>query len=253
MSETEPIPISVCILTKNCETKIEHCLQGLRAFDDVLVMDTGSTDNTLKMIETFSNVRVFHQDGIGNFSTTRNIVSEKTKYDWVLHLDSDEFVTPEFLSEIKKMERKPNTVYSIYRQLIYCGKRLPPFDARTNRLYNRRETAWGDRIVHESINIRSGMSVLSLKAPVEHHSFDSVDQLIDKLQYYSTLFAEQFRSEKKVFFWSPFFHGFCSFLKHYLFRGAFLYGYLGWLFASCFAFGSFLKYVKLIEDQEKKK
>ncbi|MDR2438635.1 MAG: glycosyltransferase family 2 protein [Planctomycetaceae bacterium] len=243
----EPIPISVCVLAKNCETKIGYCLKLLTAFDDVLVLDTGSTDRTLDIVTSFSNVRVFHQDGISNFGETRNFITEKAKYDWVLHIDSDEFVTPEFLEKIRNLVLDTNTVYSIYLRLFYRGHSLPPFDTRTCRLYHRLTTSWNTRAVHEIIEIREGMTLRSIKTPIEHHSYDSVKQLIDKAQYYSTLFADQFHEKIKTSSWSPFFHGVGMFLKFYILRRAFLYGYWGFLVSFCFSIGSFLKYAKLLE------
>jgi glycosyltransferase involved in cell wall biosynthesis len=243
----EPIPISVCILTKNCEAKIGRCLKPLTAFGDVLVLDTGSTDGTLEIVASFSDVRVFHQNGISNFGETRNFITEKAKYDWVLHIDSDEFITPEFLEEIRSLVLDTNTVYSIYRRMFYRGDSLPPFDAKSDRLYHRPTTSWTTRAVHEIIDVREGMTQRSLKAIIEHHSYDSVKQLIDKAQYYSTLFAEQFHGEIKTCSWSPFGHGIGSFLKFYILRGAIFYGYSGYLLSFCFSVGSFLKYAKLLE------
>ncbi|MDR2706333.1 MAG: glycosyltransferase family 2 protein, partial [Planctomycetaceae bacterium] len=212
----ESIPISVCVLAKNCETKIEYCLKSLTAFDDVLVLDTGSTDRTLDIVASFPNVRVFHQDGISNFGETRNFITEKAKYDWVLHIDSDEFVTPKFLEEIRGLTLNLNTVYSICLRMFYRGHSLPPFDTWSYRLYHRRTTSWTTRAVHEIVEIREGMILRPIKATIEHHSYDSVKQLIDKAQYYSTLFAEQFHEEIKISSWSPFFHGIGSFLKFYI-------------------------------------
>ncbi|MDR2754993.1 MAG: glycosyltransferase family 2 protein [Planctomycetaceae bacterium] len=243
----EPIPISVCILAKNCETKIESCLKLLTAFDDVLVLDTGSTDRTLDIVALFSNVRVFHQDGISNFGETRNFITEKAKCDWVLHIDSDEFVTPEFLDEIRNLVLDTNTVYSICLRMFYRGHSLPPFDTRSCRLYHRRTTSWNMRAVHEIIEIRKGMTLYPLKTIIEHHSYDSVKQLIDKAQYYSTLFVEQFHEDVTISSWSPFFHGVGMFLKFYILRRSFLYGYSGFLVSFCLSLASFLKYAKLIE------
>ncbi|MDR0336976.1 MAG: glycosyltransferase family 2 protein, partial [Planctomycetaceae bacterium] len=199
----ESIPISVCVLAKNCEAKIGYCLKSLMAFDEVLVLDTGSTDRTLEIITSFSNVRVFHQNGIDHFGKTRNFITEKAKHDWVLHIDSDEFVTPEFLKEVRGLELNTNTVYSICLRMFYRGHFLPPFDTWSYRLYHRQTTSWTMRAVHESIEIRKGMIRQPIKTAIEHHSYDSVKQLIDKSQYYSTLFAEQFHEEERTNSWSP--------------------------------------------------
>ncbi|MDR2117722.1 MAG: glycosyltransferase family 2 protein [Planctomycetaceae bacterium] len=243
----EPILISVCVLAKNCETKIGNCLKSLTDFAEVLVLDTGSTDRTLDIVTSFSNVRLFHQDGINNFGATRNFITEKAKYDWILHIDSDEFVTPEFVREIRNLVLNTNAVYSIRRRMFYRGHSLPSFDSSTSRLYYRRTTSWSTRAVHEIIEVREGMMLIPIKTAIEHHSYDSVTQLIDKNQYYSTLFAEQFHKETRVSSWSPLFHGVMAFFKFYILRGAIFYGYSGFIVSFCLSVGSLLKYAKLLE------
>ncbi len=242
--------ISACILTKNNEYYIERCLDALCSgdvFSEILVLDTGSTDTTLEILERYSKVKVFHQNGIANFGETRNFISEKAENDWLLHIDSDEFVSPEFLAELAAISLDPETVYEIPRRMFYRGKSLPAYDDRIKRLYNRTRTAWNQRAVHESIKLGKGMKLAHLHAPIEHHSYESVDQLFHKAQVYSTLFANQYYGKKKASPWGAVLRGLGAFARLYFLRGNFFRGYAGFITSLTFSLMSFLKYVKLYE------
>jgi len=242
--------ISACILTKNSAQTIEKCLDALycgNRFDEILLLDTGSTDETLEIVSRFPKVKVFHQDGIENFGETRNFISSRAKNDWLLHVDSDEFLPPEFFEELWRLELHPNTVYEISRRMFYGGRPLPGLDDRVKRLYNRTATSWTNRAVHEIINLREGMKLTRICSPVEHHSYDSCDQLILKAQKYSTLFADQFAGKKSAAPWSAVLHGSWAFFRFYFLKRNLFYGYAGFITSFCFSIMSFLKYAKLYE------
>ena len=253
-SEPPKNPISVCVLTKNNEQLIRECLSRLAGFEEILVLDTGSTDQTLEIVASFPNARLFHQDGIRHFGETRDFITSKAKNDWILHIDSDEFVSPELKGEIESMTLDPNTVYEIYRRTFYRGKALPAFNDRIRRFYNKNSTGWSPRAVHEVVEVRNGMTVGRLKSPVEHHSYHSVKQLVQKAQLYSSMYADQFHTTRKAGAWVGVFHGLWSFFRFYFLKGNILYGYEGFITSTVFSFMSFLKYVKVLEcNQDEKK
>ena len=242
--------ISVCILTKNSAQTIEKCLGAIcreNRFDEIILLDTGSTDETLEIVSRFPGIRVFHQDGIENFGETRNFISSMAKNDWLLHIDSDEFLPPQFFEELRHIELCPDTVYEISRRMFYRGRPLPGFDDRIKRLYNRTATSWTNRAVHEIINLKEGMKLAGIGSPVEHHSYDSCDQLIQKAQKYSTLFADQFAGKKSATPWSAVLHGGWAFFRFYFLKRNIFYGYAGFITSFCFSVMSFLKYAKLYE------
>ncbi|MDR0871339.1 MAG: glycosyltransferase family 2 protein [Planctomycetaceae bacterium] len=239
--------ISVCILTKNCEAKIKRCLELLNEFDDVVILDTGSADRTLDIIAAFPNVRVFQQNGISNFGETRNFLTSKAKHDWVLHVDSDEYVTGKFLNALHRLTLKEDTVYSILLRLVYRNQALLPFDTYSRRLYNKTKTSWSNRAVHESIIIPDGFSQQKIKQPLAHYSFDSLEQMFQKSLWYSSLFAEQFREKKRCSGFGPVWHGSIMFLKFYILKRAFLYGYNGFIVSFRQGVETVLKYAKLYE------
>lgn len=249
-----PIPISICILAKNCERKIGRCLDRLDRFDDIVVLDTGSTDKTLEILRGYDNVRVFHQDGILHFGDSRNRLTERAKHEWVMHVDSDEYLSRELVDDlVRHYERdllRPDTVYLFRRRMFYRNKPLPPFDDWIKRLYNREMTTWSSRAVHEVVVVGDSMTTAKIHKEIEHHSYDSVEQLIEKAQMYSSLFADQFHSGRKATALTVAIHGGFSFFKHYFLRGCILYGYDGLVVSVYLALSSFLKYAKIIERNQ---
>lgn len=255
MRQKNLIPISICILTKNNETKIERCLAALSRFDEILVMDTGSTDRTLDIIAAFAdshpNTQIFYQDGIDNFGETRNAITEKARNDWIFHVDADEFLTPELVDYLASAELDPGVVYAVRHRLFYCGRPIPPFDSWLRRIYNRKTTSWSLRKVHESL-ILDNVKVVNIPKILDHHSLDSLEQLVAKQQFYSTLYADQFHSMKKAGGWTALGHGVFRFINHYFVQGCVLYGYDGFVMSVCHAFGTFLKYAKVYERNREK-
>ena len=242
--------ISVCILTKNNARTIGNCLNALhheKFFDEILLLDTGSTDETLKIVSRFPIVSVFHQDGIQNFGETRNFISSLAKNDWLLHIDSDEILSQGFISELNQLVLDPNTVYEMSFRMFYRGRQLPGFDTRTRRMYNRAVTSWNNRAVHEVVNIPEGIKLKRINSFVEHHSYDSCEQLIQKAQNYSTLFADQFSERKSATPWTATLHGAWAFFRLYFLKRNCLRGYAGFITSVCFSITSFLKYTKLYE------
>ena len=242
--------ISVCILTKDNAQTIEKCLIALcheNSFDEILLLDTGSADETLEIVSRFPKVKVFHQNGINNFGETRNFISSMAKNEWILHIDSDEFLPPGFFGELNRLELHTDTVYEISRRMFYGGKPLPGFDDRVKRLYNRSVTSWTNRAVHEIINLRKDMKLERIGSFVEHHSYDSCDQLIHKAQKYSMLFADQFAVKKSAGPWTAVLHGVWAFFRFYFLKRNFFNGYAGFITSFCFSIMSFLKYAKLYE------
>src|SRR5262245_36827039 len=106
--------ISITILTKNSQNTLKATLESLKTFPEVLVYDTGSTDNTLLLAESFSNVKI-HQGNFQGFGPTHNTASSLTTHDWILSIDSDEILSPSLIEEIHKLSLDTNCIYEIPR------------------------------------------------------------------------------------------------------------------------------------------
>ena len=113
--------ISVTILTKNSQAHLNEILTSLSEFDEVVVYDTGSIDQTMEIARAFPNVSLYQAPFIG-FGPTHNLATQKAKNDWILSIDSDEVPTPELLHEIHSENFDPQCGYAIPRHNFFNGK-----------------------------------------------------------------------------------------------------------------------------------
>lgn len=246
------IQISVTILTKNSQKYLPQVLKSLEAFDEVLIYDNGSTDDTLKIAHTYPNVKVVLGSFIG-FGPTHNVASTHAKNDWILSIDSDELVSQEMEKEISKISLKANTVYSFPRNNYFNGKHIQWcgwYPDRQYRLYNKCETRFTDAQVHESI-ILSDMQHIPLKSPIIHFSYDSLSEFLSKMQSYSSLFAEQNRGKKSSSPFKAISHAIFAFFKSFFLKRGFMGGYEGFVISTYNAQTAFYKYLKLYEANNK--
>lgn len=240
--------ISVTILTKNSKKYLFEVLAAVKNFDEVVVYDTGSTDNTLEIAKQFPNVTIYQKSFCG-FGPTHNLASEAARNDWILSIDSDEVVTLEMDEEIAQLQLDPGAVYSFPRHNYFNGKWIKWcgwYPDRQIRLYNRTKTRFTDAQVHESI-IDSGMRKIPLASPLKHYSYESIADFLTKMQLYSDLFAAQNKGKKSSSPLKAILHGFFAFFKSYILKRGFLGGYEGFVISSYNAHTAFYKYLKLYE------
>lgn len=242
------IPISVTILTKNSAKHLKQVLEALSSFEEVLLYDNGSEDETFAIAREFENVRVERGPFLG-FGPSHNKATFSAKHDWILSIDSDEVATKELIAEIQALEVDPRAVYSISRKNFYNGKWIRGcgwYPDRVVRLYNRQYTSFTDAQVHEGVRCE-GMQVIPLKNPLIHYSYDSTDQFISKMQSYSTLFAKQ-NSGKKSSLGKAIGHGLAAFFKSYVIKRGFMDGKEGFIISIYNGNTAFYKYLKLAEQ-----
>ena len=247
------LDISVTILTKNSERYLYDCLHGLREFDDIVILDNGSTDRSLEIAAQFANVTVFRSDFIG-FGPLKNRAAGYARHDWVLNIDSDEVLSGELLDEIRSLTREANTLYAIPRQNFYRNKLIKCcgwHPDRVLRLYHKQTTQFSETLVHESLDQAGGKRVVRLKHALNHHPFDSASELLQKMQRYSELYARENRGRKKSGPFRALFHALFSFFQNYILQRGFLYGYEGFIISVSNANGVFYKYIMLYEESKK--
>ena len=246
--------ITVATLTNNNQTTITKALDSARRFDEIIILDTGSTDDTLVIAKTYPNVKIHKHEFLG-FGNLRNIASELANNDWVLVLDSDEEITDELYHEIASLSLDPNTVYSIPFHNYYNMKHITScgwFPDYHVRLYNKKVTCFDKALLHEGIIIKKGLSVKKLRNPINHYSYKSIDDFLLKMQTYSTLFAKQNHLKKKSSFLKALSHSFFSFFKCYILKKGITQGKEGLLISIYNANTTFYKYLKLDEINNKK-
>ena len=243
--------ISVTILTKNSERHLKQVLEALQPFPEVVIVDTGSTDQTLEIAKSFANVKIFERPFEG-FGPTHNVASSLATYDWVLSLDSDEIMTDSLRQEIIGLPLDPHCVYSIWRKNYYRGRHIKGcgwYPDRVVRLYHRAATKFCNAMVHEAV-ITKGMTVTPLSYPIIHYPYHSVSSFLRKMDSYTDLYAQQ-KSGSKSSIPKAFIHALYAFCKSYLFQRGFLLGAEGfeiaWFNMNC----AFYKYAKVAEQSRK--
>jgi glycosyltransferase involved in cell wall biosynthesis len=242
------LPISVTILTKNSQKYLVEVLTALQTFDEIVIYDTGSTDQTLAIARQFANVTIYEHSFIG-FGPTHNQATHCAKNEWILSIDSDEIVTPALSKEILELTLNPNCVYSFPRRNEYRGKWIKGcgwHPDRQVRLYHRQKTQFSDAQVHEAI-ITTHLEEIKLTAPLRHYSYTSVDDFLIKMHSYSSLFALQYKGKKSSSFFKALGHGFFAFFKSYFIKQGIFLGQEGFEISWYNANTAFYKYLKLAE------
>ena len=237
------------MLTRNSAAYLGECLSALEVFAEVVIVDNGSTDDTIFIASGFSNVTVYEHPFIG-FGPLKNIAVDKATNDWILSVDSDEIVTPELASEILRITLDSNSLYSIERDNYYFGQLIRGCgwqNDQVQRLFNRKNTRYDDKVVHEGLNMNENLKTQKLQGRMKHYPYDNASQLIQKMQHYSTLWAEENQGGKKSSPLKALLYGVITFFKSYVIKGGWLYGYAGLLISISNANGVFYKYIKLYE------
>ncbi len=243
--------ITVTILTKNSALTLKETLDSVKDFKEVLLWDTGSTDQTLEIAATYPNTRVISSSFQG-FGKTHNLASSAASYDWILSLDSDEVLSPALAKEILKLPLDPTRVYAILRRnyfngkwIRWCGGWHPDWICR---LYNRQNTQFTDAAVHEKV-ITKGLQIHRLSHSMSHVPYREIGDFLSKMQLYSTLFAEERRGQKHACLSKALLHSFSAFLKSYLLKRGFLGGREGLIISLYNSHTTFYKYLKLSENK----
>jgi len=240
--------ITVTMLAKNCERTLDDSLTALRWADEIIVLDTGSTDRTVEIARTFHNVKVESASFTG-FGALHNQASALATHDWILSVDSDEIVTAELADEVQQLHLEPHTVYTIPRQNEFnerwiraCGWHPD----RVTRLYNRKSTRWSDHEVHESL-ITEGLEVAQLRCPLRHISYTGVMDMLEKMRLYGDLWAHQYRHKRRSSLPRALLHSTFTFLSSYLLQRGLFFGYEGFLISLYKSHSTFYKYIRLRE------
>jgi len=241
--------ISVAIIVKNGEKYLPECLGALEAFEDVILLDNGSDDRTLEIARQFANVKIINCEFIG-FGPLKNLAADHAGNDWILSLDCDEILSPELLCEINNLDLDEKCVYRFPRRSYFKKKWIKGCGWHPDkilRLYNKKRTAFNDNQVHESVVVKPDMRAVDLKGVIRHYPYHSVDELLDKARFYASLYARQFRGEKKSSPFKAVARGAAAFLKGYILRRGWRDGYEGFIISFSQGFAAFMKYIKLYE------
>lgn len=240
--------LSVCVVTKNEAHNIVDCLSAVSFADEIIVIDSESTDNTVELCKRFTD-KIKIQPWLGCGPQREQIYALAT-CEWVLLVDADERITPELAREIQQILQNPTcSAYEIPFRSYYCGKQIRFGDwmhEKHIRLLKREQCKIIPRLIHFGLDING--KVGRLRKHILHYSFPNIDTVIKKMHSYSTAGAmHYFQKGKRSSFLNAIGHGVFTFIRGYIFRFGFLDGRHGFMLAISNAEGSYYKYAKLIE------
>jgi len=244
------VPLSVTIITRNAGTLLQRCLESAAFADEIVVVDSGSTDQTVE-IATRRGARVLQKDWLG-FGPQKQLAVEAAAHDWVLCLDADEQVSDALRSSILDELRAPRgAVYELARRNRFLGRWLRHGEGYPDwcvRLFDRRQARWSDDPVHEKV-VAAG-PVQRLAGDLLHESAESLERYLEKQSRYTTLQAAELhargrRAGAAQLLLAPL----ARFVKFYFLRLGFLDGIPGLVHVCIGCMNSFSKYAKLIALQ----
>ncbi|MEN8200701.1 MAG: glycosyltransferase family 2 protein [Thermodesulfobacteriota bacterium] len=228
---------SVVIISFNAEEVIEECLDSASFADEILVVDSHSSDKTVEICSRMG-ARVISQSWLG-FGRQKNLAVEQAEHDWVFVLDCDERISPPLASEIREILHNPGKQgYFVPRLNRWFGKNIKHcglYPDYSIRLFDRRKGAFNEVAVHESVQLKGKSGYL--KNPIHHLAYDTIEEFIDKQNRYSSL-NHTFNPLKALL--NPSW----TFFRLYFLKLGFLDGWNGFLIARLYAQYTFWKYAK---------
>jgi glycosyltransferase involved in cell wall biosynthesis len=241
--------LSVIVITLNEAADIRACLESVAWADEIIVVDAGSTDDTAAICRELGAQVHVAPDWPG-FGPQKNRALGYATKDWVLSLDADERVTAELRGEIEVIVRNGGeaAAYDIPRASSYCGRFMRHsgwYPDYVTRLFRRSRARFSDDVVHERL-IADG-PVRRLRGELLHYAFDSAEEVLRKVDQYSTAGAQRMHARgRRATLAGAVLRGMWSFVRTYFLRLGFLDGREGFMLAVSNAEGTYYRYVKLI-------
>lgn len=239
--------LSITVITKNEAPNIEACLRSVQFADQIVVLDSGSTDDTVHIARSLGAEVSTSLDWQG-FGVQKNRALALANSDWVLSLDADERLSPELQAEIRAVLDAPAfDAYSFPRLSSYCGQYMHHsgwYPDRVTRLFRRQAAQFSDDLVHERIVTSS--IVGKLQCQLLHESYRSFEAVLDKTNRYSSAGAQSLLNKgKTASLGTALGHGLWAFFRTYFLRLGFLDGRMGLVLAISIAEATYYRYLKL--------
>ena len=230
--------ISALVITHNEANNIKDLIENLNFTDEIIIVDSFSTDRTLAILENYSHVRVY-QHVFKDFSSQRNIALKYASHEWILFIDADERISENLKKEILETVslKNSNQGYFFKRKFYFLDKRINFSGLRTDknlRLF-KKEGAIYHGLVHEKVNIKN---TGTFKNFLTHFSYTSHKHFKSKIIYYNKLKAlEKITKGKKHSLVMEIFHPIYTFLNRYLFRLGIFDGKRGFIICMVYSQG----------------
>jgi glycosyltransferase involved in cell wall biosynthesis len=241
--------VTATIITLNESANLEAALESVRWADEIVVVDSQSTDGTVEIASRYTD-RVIVRPWPG-YIEQKNFAASEAAHDWILSLDADERVSPELAAEIKALLAAGPACagYRVPRMSQYLGRWIRSTDWYPDyqlRLYDRRRGSWAGGYVHEGVRIEGEAG--RLRSDLLHYPYRDVSHHLRTIDEYSTLAARQmFEDGRRIGGLGILLHGYGAWFRNYVLRGGFRDGTVGFLVSGFNTAYVALKYVKLWE------
>ncbi len=254
------LPISVFIITKDEEERLSLAINSVRNWvDEVIVIDSGSTDRTVAIAESLG-ARVVHNQWQG-YGQQKIFGENLCKNKWILNIDADEEISAEVKNNIMKLfesgKEPEEACFKMFWKMLFLTQEKPPLVGVTSsfiRLYNKEKAGFRDSTIHDSVVLKNGGNIGVIEGYVNHRCFKSLKHWADKINNYSSMQAEEWFTKDRGkpcarIIFEPFF----AFFKSFFLRKYFLYGIDGFMASLMYAYSKTLRLAKVRELYEMRK
>jgi len=251
----EKLKLSATIITYNEEENIERCLKSLDFVDEIIVVDSGSSDKTVEIAKQFTDKVYYNKfEGYGN---QKNFAATLAKNDIIFSIDADEEVSHNLKDYLIKNFDEIISKYdaiALPRRTFYLGKFIKNsgwYPDYKIRIYNKRLCKWDEKLVHETLICNSKAFYIPGNNDLNHYSYRDISDHINKMNKYTSLYAEEnlnkFKNKKTKLIIHIIFKPLFKFIKMYFLKKGVLEGWRGFVIAFLGCFYEFLKYAKIME------
>ena len=243
------MPVTATVITFNEAANLEAALASLSWADEIIVVDSESTDTTAAIARKFTD-KVIVRPWPG-YIAQKNFAAEQARHDWIFSLDADERVTPELAAEIKQVLSSPSSTvgYRVPRVTFHLGRWMRSTDWYPDyqlRLYDRRRAKWTGKYVHESVKAEGPVEYL--RSELQHYAYRDAADHLQTMDRYTTLAAKQmFEEGRRAGLLQVMVHPPAAFFRNYVLRGGFRDGKAGLIVSAMNARYVRMKFAKLRE------
>jgi glycosyltransferase involved in cell wall biosynthesis len=240
---------SVVIIAKNEEKCIERLLKSVSFADEIILVDSGSTDKTLE-IAKLHQAKIIHQDWLG-YGAQKIFACSLASNDWVLCLDADEYLDEQAKKSIQSLSLdelsvKKYTVISLTMQFVFLGKKLSYGAGLVKnkvRFFDKTHHMWNRASMHESVQAKNAKT-LRIPGKIIHNDFEGISDFVSKINNYTTIHANNIEKSNGT---RVIFSTFARFIKFYFLKFGFMDGWQGFIHILILSCYSGLKYAKKLE------
>jgi len=246
--------ISIIIIVKNAENFIERALKSCSWANEIIILDSGSTDNTIKIAKNYTK-NIHYSKSWPGFGKQRQGAQKLASSDWIFMLDADEYIDEELKNSIQTAINSSPQIYQVNRLSRAFGGEVRHsgwYPDWISRLYPRNLTQYDNALVHEKLIIPDKYKPKKIKGTLHHDTYKDLGDYYKKMSFYIDSWSNQNLKKKKGGFFKGFFRGQWAFFKMYFIKLGFLDGLTGITLAFLRYETTIMKYVDLKFKQSQK-